>query len=340
MSTNETQIYYGLWNNHDDSFPFSLTLTVPTRTGNYIIAALSALVAWAGISFYGIVAYFLHQHLAARKSKDVLDLQLQVLFRSESGALESAFEGIKLYWAWKNIAKRVWRRIIPFSILAAAVWSGFIIASVLVANVASDGYGDVFVVAVPEYCGDLSFGMGNMTLDEIKTADNDPILRASKSAQDTWSQNNLKWARAYSEAHYGITNLGGTASPPASRAKKLTLPYASKDVECPWTLDTRCLGAGNVDGPAVNLDTGLLDSHADLGINAPSHERIQVRKSATCAVVDTNKFDRVFVTENNETVYGIEVMAEATVQKIPELNKTVNFFGAKDSQVMISSRYV
>ncbi|PKS05536.1 hypothetical protein jhhlp_008053 [Lomentospora prolificans] len=326
MVANETSIYYGLWNNHDEQFPFSLTLTVPTKTGNYIIAALSALVAWAGIAFSGIVAYFLHQYFAARKNKDVLDLQLQVLFRSESGALESAFEGVKLYWAWKNISKRVWWRIVPFSILAAILWATFIIGSVLVANVASDGYGDVFVTAVPEHCGDVGFGAGELTAAEINSVENDSSLRASRSAYESWFRHNLRWARTYSQAHYAISRLAGTSSPPASRSRQITLPYAAEEVDCPWTIDTRCLGVNNTDGPALHLDTGLLDSHADLGINAPRRERVQIRKTATCGVVDTSKWDVRYTSESNITLIGTELLAENQTRLYPPEFRKVPLF--------------
>ena len=34
------------------------------------------------------------------------------------------------------------------------------------------------------------------------------------------------------------------------------------------------------------MDTGLIDSHEDFGINAPKSERIQYRKVATCAPIN------------------------------------------------------
>lgn len=45
------------------------------------------------------------------------------------------------------------------------------------------------------------------------------------------------------------------------------------------------------DTAAFEMDTGLLDTHEDLGINAPQSERIKYRKLTTCAPLQTKNFE-------------------------------------------------
>jgi len=305
MSGNEPTVYHGLWHDYDLPFPLSLTLTVSTQAGNYLTAALSVLVALAGIAFYGTVAYILHQNFATRGNKDVLDHQLQVLFRSNSGALESFFESVKLYWAWRKIRKHAWRRVLPFSVAAAFLWGFFIACSILTANVASDGNGHVFVRAVPRGCGDVAFGPPDVSVEEL----GNPERAMTKKARERYLFSNLKWARAYSEAHYDIGGLARASMPPISISRKTTLPFESKEVGCPWKGHTKCLGYNNTEGPAFSMDTGFLDSHSDLGINSPPTDRVQIRKTSTCGVIDTSAYDRM-LTVDNQTVYGISILAE------------------------------
>jgi len=290
----------------------SLVLTVPTRWGNYLIAVLAGLVAWAGISFYGIVAFVLHQIYATKRNRDVLDYQLQVLFRSQAGALESAVESLQLYFAWRKITTRVAIRIIPFTLSAVVIWFGFIAGSVLVADVASESYGDVLVLSVPDVCGDTSFGLLDGTqMDKTKLTTDEQLIRNQSSAFERHASSNAKFARTYAESFY-LTGYRTKASI-SSRFKKPTIDIKEQDVECPWKSPLRCLGPDWVEGPAYRMDSGLLDSHSDLGINAKPADRVQWRADATCAVLDTRDFESSYIQNlgvTNRTVWAVNIYAE------------------------------
>jgi len=285
-------VYNGLWTNYDYSPIVGATLTIPTRWGNYLIAALSTLVGFAGMSAWALTAYFFHQRVASRRNKDILDHQIQLLCRSSSGPLESLIESAQLHVAWRTRSKKVIGRTLPLAVAAIIIWSSFIAAGVFVAEVASKAYGDVVVLGTPLYCGDLEWGIGDTT--NLSDAEAQERWRSSLAARDRKIGANVKWSRTYSEAYM----LGTSA--PSSPFKQSILPYTATDVPCPWTINTTCYGFNRTrGGSALRMDTGLLDSHTHFGINAPLQDRIQFRKVSTCGVVDWAPF--VVESEGNLT---------------------------------------
>ena len=91
-------------------------------------------------------------------------------------------------------------------------------------------------------------------------------------AQDTLA------ATTYSRACYGITqNLLQCAQYP-----KQQLPWkVNQNATCPFT-NGICIYGGS---SAYEMDTGYIDSHEALGINAPKSQRVQYRKVSTCKLV-------------------------------------------------------
>jgi len=130
-------IHTGVWVNYGSSPVLGATLTVPIRWGNYLIAALSSLVAWAGASTWSLISFSLHQRLASLAEKDVLHQQLQVHFRTEGSALNSVLDGFNLHRAWNGEGKKVKRRTLTLSVAALAMFSLFLTAGVFVAEVAT-----------------------------------------------------------------------------------------------------------------------------------------------------------------------------------------------------------
>ncbi|EYB26052.1 hypothetical protein FG05_02196 [Fusarium graminearum] len=64
-----------------------------------------------------------------------------------------------------------------------------------------------------------------------------------------------------------------------------SLPYTENtSAECPFA-DEFCKTGSN---GAISFDTGLLDSHVHLGINAPNDERVQYRWRSTCTPIQMN----------------------------------------------------
>lgn len=82
-------------------------------------------------------------------------------------------------------------------------------------------------------------------------------------------------ATTYSRACYGnLQNLLQCTQNPQQQ-----LPWnVNRNATCPFTNDLCIYG----DLSAYEMDTGHIDSHQALGINAPKSERVQYRKVTTC----------------------------------------------------------
>lgn len=62
-----------------------------------------------------------------------------------------------------------------------------------------------------------------------------------------------------------------------------TLGWKMSEAECPFD-DSVCFFKG--ESPAMRMETAKLDSHYDLGLNAPSGDRIKFQRNATCSPID------------------------------------------------------
>ncbi|KAK4217317.1 hypothetical protein QBC37DRAFT_51808 [Rhypophila decipiens] len=265
-------IHTGLWVNYDSAPALGATLTVSIRWGNYLIAALSSLVGWAGASAWSIVSFYLHQRLAAAREKDVLHQQLQVHFRTAGSFLDSWLDGIGLHKAWKGRAEKVKRRTLAVSFLALVLFALFMAAGVFVAEVATKTYQDVLVLAKPSDCGDLSFMMDESDPDK---------LAGGIDELTSWYNNGAFWGRNYARDVY-VERRGRESGFSMSE-----LPFIGHETPCPYTNGTTCLGPNRTEGAAWRMDAGPLDSHIHFGMNAPADERVTWGVTATCAVVDT-----------------------------------------------------
>ncbi len=68
------------------------------------------------------------------------------------------------------------------------------------------------------------------------------------------------------------------------------------------------------------MDTGLLDSHADLGINAPPQNRVSFRRVTTCAPLHATPWG----TTQNDSEVGLVIYINAGPN--PPSNYTFSYY--------------
>lgn len=273
-------IHLGFWVNHDYSPVIGATLTTSIRWGNYLIAALSTLVSWSGVSAYSIISFYPHRRYASFPDKSLPDQQLQVLLRSPASMYDTLIDTIKLQRAWKGRSTKLKRRTIPLAIITGILICIFAAAGVLVAEVASKSYQQISVLTEPLDCGDFM----PTGIDEplgVNTSD----LSHDYQARIDYLMLSAKKAREYTSLVYN-----GSSDQYHSTFKQERLPLKGKYVDCPWAVETKCLGRNGTEGPAYNMNTGHLGSHVHFGINAPAQNRVTYRKSVTCGVLDVSNF--------------------------------------------------
>jgi len=148
-----TTTYTGFWFDLSRGYARGATLTLPTRTGNFLITALSVLTSWAAVSAWIIISYLLHQTRTSQTNAGPLHLELQVLLRNSTSALDTFLQGIRMQLAWRHTSRRALRQIAPVIVPAFIIWVGFVIAGIFVAAVGSPSYKDVVVLLKPDNCG-------------------------------------------------------------------------------------------------------------------------------------------------------------------------------------------
>ena len=200
---------------------------------------------------------------------DILGLQQQLVFRNSGSPASALWKCTRLLLAWSGKKpSKLWRRLAVIAVPSLVLWSIFTVASIFVADIASKGYEQILVLAKEGLCRfpDYESDLADSTLpwSRIRVADSLTSLQHVK-----------KW--------YGPLQSSVNASTQYPRAR---LAYKTDStVPCPWTglCDTKS-------SVAFSLQTVLLDSHKDLGINADRNERFGCQKNVTCSPLQTQSY--------------------------------------------------
>lgn len=281
MSTAGTGIYTytGVWINWSHGAVRGATLTIPQKYGGLLTAFLAIYVAFAGGVFWRTLSYVLHQCNTTKpgNKRDGLHYQRQIILRNGGSAAGAFLAFMKLPLGWSPRATTSFFRILPFAILAGLNVAVFSVASIFT-SVVSNAPGNSTLILGPD-CGGFHAGSVSSIGGQIGWD--------SKILGDTYE------AAVYVRQCYSgkATNLG------CGVYNRQSLPFTvNANASCPFAPGV-CLYN---DHSAFAMDTGLLDSHADLGVNAPPEHRILFRRVTTCAPVNGTQW----VTVENDPVRG------------------------------------
>ena len=273
-----TWTYTGVWINWSYGTIRGATLTLSKRYGGFLTAFLAIYVGFAGRMFWKTLSYALHQHNTTRPgtTRDGIHYQRQIILRNSNGALSACLSLAWLPLSWRGRTNRPFIRILPFAFLAALNVGFFGIASIF-SSVASSAPGNSTLILGPR-CGgynntSFSFSLGGNYLSKI-LAD---TYNAATYVRQCYSAN--------------ATDLG------CGVYHRQSLPFTvNPNATCPFASGL-CLFNDN---SAFAMDTGFLDSHADLGINAPPQHRVLFRRVTTCAPIHAAQW----ATQVNESGFG------------------------------------
>ena len=275
-------IYTGAWVNWSRGHVLGPTITVTQRNGGLLIAFLGIFVTIAGAACWRILCFLIHQWRADKNVKhDALYHQQQAILRNCTSPGSAAWQVSQVAWSWRGIARSpVWRNL-PLIILAVLNMSLFGLAGIFSSEITKAAGNETLLMS--HNCGWLN-------------SDNDTtkVYAISRGINQTLA------ASLYSRACYG-ENRGNLE---CSRFARSRIDFSTKkNVSCPF--DERMC----IDGPtsAFQVESTLVDSHNDLGMNARKSERVQYRKTSTCTVIPSKDFyeETNTTTLTNETVPSI-----------------------------------
>ncbi|RMZ87143.1 hypothetical protein DV736_g5625, partial [Chaetothyriales sp. CBS 134916] len=282
-----TSIHTGVWTDWSRGQVEGLTLTLSQKHTGYLQSFLAILVTFAGAQLWKIAAFILHALSTGKpfQRHELIHEQRQVILRNTHSAGNTIADLLFLVWAWKKRGVRLTRCLVPVFV-ATVILAGFSVAGIFTGEITKSASTHMLVrsdvCGTWQTTGDLTSYAATSVYAQKKVNDTMNAANYVSNCYDTTSNSSLKCSSFVQQA----------------------LPYSLQhNVSCPFD-DAFCIGGAT---GAISLDTGMLDSHSDLGINAPQENRIQYRRHTVCSpLVFGDKFCRV----ENETLPGLDTTDE------------------------------
>jgi hypothetical protein len=274
----------GVWTNYDHDTIHGATLTVTTRNGGFLIAFLALYVSISGGRLWSILAFVIHQARAETPHKTVLHAQQQIVLRNAGDSSSTIVGMLGLIWLQQGSRMSSSFRTAHLILCPLILLLGFSVAGTFSSYVSKAAGSSVLVIS--DKCGHWGF--------DFKNANNSILGTASKHAETVLINSD------YARGCYGtIPN-----SKQCRTYVKQKLHYDGFATEvCPFD-KTACLLN---DTTSFRLDSGVLDSHEDLGINAAAENRIGIRLVTDCAVINSKSFSRFSNTSIFDQNYGVNI---------------------------------
>jgi hypothetical protein len=245
------EIYTGTWTDWSRGRVLGATLTLSSRDASLLLAFIAAFVTVLAIRIWIIVAFATHQFSAAGGKHDGLYYQRQVILRNTKSAPAAAWLFLQQAWHWRGIAGSSIARTIPLALFCIFYAVGFAILAVFSSQISDSA--SVYRVLRSSSCGF-------------------PI------AGDEYQKATFDNQRA---AFYSKECYGNTSSPMCDILPTRNLEWTNSSVDCPFG-ERVCL-----DVPAFKMETGMLDTHHDFGLNSPPNHRLKYKRETICSLLNT-----------------------------------------------------
>jgi hypothetical protein len=214
----------------------------------------------------------------------------------------------RIAWAWRRKTRRVWRRTSLILLACILQFATFAVAGLFSSRVA-DAADEVLIQASPD-CGWYDTNQ-NYESGEISNL-NDEQLNSLDSYAISWRTTAVD-ARSYAISCYPWLD-GSVPNNASASCASYVVPQISSTISstaCPFA-------ARACSAPAISFDSGWIDSHVHLGINAQEKDRVQVKRKTICAPIPIEEnyslpWNDTFVPGIKFKVYEIGPLTEPTL---------------------------
>lgn len=291
------KVYIGTWVNWSRGSVMGSTLTITKQNGNLLIAFTAFFIGFLSSRAWRIISFALHQFYSTPTPRNALHHQRQAILRNSETAGWSFWTLGQVAWAWRRSVS--WYRpllvVLPALLFSTLCILFFAAASGLSSQI-STAIGDEVLIN-GENCG---MAVLDFTGGEIRESDAFIMGTASRQVSD---------AANYAQQCYSSPFESHGKEPPRSAGvsdcNSFIVPSLPRSIDtnapCPFA-DGIC----RTNSSNLLLDTGYIDSHGHLGLNAPDDERLQIRQRYHCAPLRTDGFTlekKRKGTDENATVY-------------------------------------
>lgn len=248
-------VYLGFWTNWKYGQARGATLTTTRQSGSLLIAFLAIFVGAAGGSFWRISCFGLHRYFSVPESRDALHHQRQLILRNSETPKQAIGQFLGVVAAWRSQRQHALKRFSLALIFAVLAMTCFAVAGLFSSRVTNDDDANEVLLT----------GRNCRRIPSYYTGDFGPL--------EKWQ--NLRVAAYLNYAQQCYTNAENSEDCRQYVKPKIPLTVM-KNATCPF-------GKGLCKVDSIMIDTGLLDSSDDLGINMPSNLRFQVRIVNQCS---------------------------------------------------------
>lgn len=265
MSANSTSIYTGPWVNWEKELLHGSTVTLSARNSAILTSFLATFITIVGTQLWKILCFLFHQSRVSQEPKDGLYHQHQNVLRNSSTPGGAAWSFMLQSWYWRGRGRNSTMRSLFKAFFSTAYIIIFIILSIIGTSEVSKAAGSDRLIRGSQ-CGywrmhDTDIGQSSF---EAK------LLRDTQAA--------AAYDRDCYDEPFNSLKCNTYATP--------FIKWKGDHASCPFK-DGICYR-----NYVYRMDTGLIDSRQDLGINTPSDQRIKYRRVTTCSVLNDEGYKK------------------------------------------------
>lgn len=271
-------VYTGFWTNWSDGKVMGATLTLTNSSARLLSAFVVFYLTVVTTRLWAIISFGVHAAISTSEARGTLHHQRQALLRNNGGPAGTAWTLARMAYLWRKSPRTI-GQILPLLVGTVLLAAGFAVAAVFSSRV---NLGNE-VLLRPQSC---------MVFSPNRT----PMQVASASvlaANSRWIQDAANYAQQCYPNNQSALVSACTNHPYVQQR----LPFSvNTTASCPFDSELYATQTNN-----LLLDTGLMDTHNHLGINAPPDERLQYRLSLHCAPLVTNGYSDTFRIPGNNS---------------------------------------
>ncbi|RDA84535.1 hypothetical protein CP532_3756 [Ophiocordyceps camponoti-leonardi (nom. inval.)] len=278
------RVRLGIWTDWSHGSLMGLTLTLNRNEGSILIAVNALFISVVAASFWRIARLLLHRHFSTPRPRDALHHQRQALLRNSTAAPSTVWAFLHLGWAWRRRDSRAWIRTLPVTACIVLSIVAFTAASILSSRLSSAN--GVAVLVDGSKCRQFN--------DYRQGSEWDLQYGKLPPCRSTISR--------YAQQCYADDLSSGVLCC-RNFVKKRLKTDIDYQAPCPFEGSICRSNSSN-----LVLDSGLIDSLDDLGVNAPAKDRFKIRHRMQCAPLTTEGYSgyRLDGSGVNHTTYSYE----------------------------------
>ncbi|KAJ9612345.1 hypothetical protein H2200_003942 [Cladophialophora chaetospira] len=277
-------VHEGVWTNYSRGKVWGLTWTLCPTHAVIMTNTLAVLVTVCGVQLFNIIRYTLYRFGASRQPDTPHTQKQQNILKVAVSDMATAQGFLTL--AWKQRRSSGGRSVRSYAIGLFAVfytvlfWIAGIFSNKAISTSSTNGPWEV--LSRSNDCGVWNQTYFDIvSLLDFSTEQNFEMLVQYKAKQAQDVQLSLEYAQECYFARSSALNVSSTCK----TFKTPRLNYGNDYGKCPFPSEL-CHDSSET----VVLDTGYLDSHDHIGINAKPQDRLKYRRITTCTVLNDTEY--------------------------------------------------